>query len=84
MKHMRIYHLVHIEPGYRDATKNKQPCITHYFVLIALPSISFVMTAARSPHYSLLSSLLSITSLFAFHTHPFTQALLRWQTDNPY
>lgn len=41
------------------------------FVFIALPSISFVMTAAKSPYYSALSSLLSITFLFAFCPHRF-------------
>jgi len=59
--------------------KKQQPCITHYFVFIALPSVSFVMTAAKSPHYSALSSLHSITTTFTFCTHPFTHALLHWQ-----
>lgn len=38
------------------------------------------MTAAKSPHYSGLSSLPSFTSFFALCTHPFTCALLQWLT----
>lgn len=80
MKYTYILHLVHSEPSHADTTKKKKKSrITHYFVFLALPSISFVMTAAKSPHYSNFSSLPSFTYFFAFCTHPFIHTLLHWQ-----
>lgn len=78
MKHTKFYHSIHIELCYTDSTKSS-PVSPINFVFIASPSVSFVMTAAKLPHYSVLSSLLSITSLFAFCPHPFTYALPHWQ-----
>lgn len=78
MKHASIYHSVHVELGCTDTAKSSTVS-SNNFVFIALCSVSFVMTAAKSPHYSALCSLLSITSQFPFCPHPFTHALLPWQ-----
>lgn len=80
MKHTFILHLVHNEPSHTDTTKKKKKSgITHYFVFLALPSLSFVMTAAKSPHHSNLFSLPRFIYFFAFCTHPFIHTLLHWQ-----